>query len=305
MRSISVIIPTYQGENLLPRLFKSLRGQTLFPDFETIVIDSSSQDATPELARAFGACVISIPKQEFNHGLTRTLGAKKAKGRYVVFLTQDTYLAHPEALERLLAPLQSAQVAASYGRQIAPPELGVLAQLHRFFNYPPRSRLISYRDRKTLGLRAVFASNSFAAYKRKALAQIGWFPALPASEDMYAFARLLKQGFWVAYVADAVVFHGHRLSLKEEFRRYVKIGSFHAQQSWILQEFGYAQGEGWKYLRFMLPKLMRKAPFSLPYFFFQTLIRYAGYKWGQINAKKGKLHPKASAPERSKEPSFS
>jgi len=213
----------------------------------------------------------------------------------LVYLTQDARLAHKEALERLLAPLEDPRIAAAYGRQIAPKDKGLLSALHRAFNYPPQSRIISYADRHTLGLRAVFASNSFAAYKREALAQVGWFPALPSSEDMYVFAKILKQGFQVAYVAEARVFHAHRLRLREEFKRYAAIGAFHALHPWIIEEFGQAQGEGWKYLRFMSSQLLKRAPHYLPYFFWQTLIRYLGYHWGKHSFRlKRLLTPKGN-----------
>ena len=280
LKQISLIVPTLNASKNLPALFESLSAQTL-PPLEILVVDSSSSDGTADLARKLGARVMSIPREDFNHGLTRTLAGKAARGDILVYLTQDARPAHPEALENLVSYLGQEKVAMAYGRQIAPPNVGPLATLHRLFNYADRSYIFSYEDRHRFGLRTVFASNSFAAYHRQALEQIGWFPALPASEDVYAAARFLKMGYRVAYVAEARVFHAHALSLKEEFRRYLAIGRFYAAEPWILEEFGQVEGEGRRYLFFALRHL-RRHPHLLPAFFLRSLVRYLGYRLGLL-----------------------
>ena len=305
LKQISVIIPTLNAGKDLPGLFESLSIQTLKPR-EILVVDSSSSDGTAELARELGARVLSIPQEEFNHGLTRTLAGKAARGEVLVYLTQDARLAHPEALENLVSYLARDQVAMAYGRQIAPPGSSPLVALHRLFNYGDRSYILSYEDRYRFGLRTVFASNSFAGYRRQALERIGWFPALPASEDVHAAARFLKMGYRVAYVATACVYHAHDLSFREEFVRYLNIGRFYAAESWILEEFGHVEGEGRRYLFFALKHLCRH-PHLLPAFFLRSLVRYLGYRLGLLLGPKTPALSQSSAlppEERGKADSF-
>ena len=59
---ISVVIPAYNEENYLDRCLRSLREQR-YPtsQFEVIVVDNASTDATAEIARRFGARVVSEP----------------------------------------------------------------------------------------------------------------------------------------------------------------------------------------------------------------------------------------------------
>ncbi len=298
LRKVSVIVPTFNARQELSALWASLNEQSLAPA-EVLVVDSSSTDGTAELARKLGARVIVIPREEFNHGLTRTLAGKAASGPILVYLTQDARLAHPEALERLVSYLRRDGIAMAYGRQIAPPGFNPLAALHRLFNYTERSYVFSYEDRHRFGLRTVFASNSFAAYRREALERIGWFPALPALEDVHAAARFLKLGYRVAYVAEAQVFHAHAFSLKEEFRRYLTIGRFYANESWILEEFGRVEGEGRRYLLFALRHL-RGYPHLLPGFFLQSLARYLGYRLGLLLGAREKRPLSQLLPSRSK-----
>ncbi|RME31720.1 glycosyltransferase, partial [Candidatus Woesearchaeota archaeon] len=50
---VSVIIITYNEEHTVPRLLRALAQQT-YEDFETIVVDSNSTDATERVARKAG-----------------------------------------------------------------------------------------------------------------------------------------------------------------------------------------------------------------------------------------------------------
>ena len=275
--NFTVIIPTYRAERELPTLIKALKDQSL-PPKEILVIDSSPDENTLKEAYSLGAKGLKIPPQCFNHGLTRTLAAQKARGEILVFLTQDALPAHHKSLERLLGAFSSPEIAAAYGRQLAPTSLGLWAELHRLYNYPDRSEVFSYEDRLKWGLRTVFFSNSFGAYRRKCLAQIGWFPKVPALEDVYAVASLMKRGWKVAYVAEAVVWHGHKLSLKEEFERYSKIGAFYRQHPWILKEYGKPLGEGGSYIRFAWKELGRRSKrYLFPLFLIRQLVRLLGY----------------------------
>ena len=96
---ISVVIPTRNAGQMLEQLLLSLAGQTMKPD-EVIIIDSSSTDNTVEIADSFpGTKVITIPASSFNHGGTRDVGAKEAKGDLVLFMTQDAFPASANMIE--------------------------------------------------------------------------------------------------------------------------------------------------------------------------------------------------------------
>ncbi|HBP78237.1 MAG TPA: rhamnosyltransferase, partial [Halomonas sp.] len=68
------------------------------------------------------------------------------------------------------------------------------------------------------------------------------------SEDMMAGARLLQQGWKLAYCADACVQHSHNYSLSAEFKRYFDVGVFHHQEQWLLAWLGKAEGEGKRFV---------------------------------------------------------
>ena len=58
------------------------------------------------------------------------------------------------------------------------------------------AQIRSMDDCKTLGVRTAFVSNSFAAYRRTSLDQVGGFPAqVFVSEEVFVTSRLLLAGW--------------------------------------------------------------------------------------------------------------
>jgi len=255
---VSVLIPTRNASASLGPVLASLNRQTLKP-LEVVVWDSASNDATPEIARRYGASVIAIKADAFDHAGSRSRMARAAGGDIVVFMTHDAILADDRALEALIAALrQQDDIGCAYGRQIAAPEASASASSLRDFNYPPHSEIRSLADRDRLGFATIFCSNSFAAWRKSALAQIGYFgESAIFGEDARAAARLLQAGFRLAYAAEARVEHSHNYSLSEEFRRAFDIGVFHACEAWLLAAFGGPSGRGKRFILEQARELLR------------------------------------------------
>jgi len=89
MVELSIVIPTLNEEKYLPKLLDSLKGQT-YDDYEIIVADSASEDNTVTIAKSYGAKVLNIGRMGPGNG--RNEGAKKAHGKYLLFLDADVVL---------------------------------------------------------------------------------------------------------------------------------------------------------------------------------------------------------------------
>jgi rhamnosyltransferase len=285
--NISIIIPTRNGASTLRELLAVLTLQTVQPD-EVLVVDSSSDDDTVEIAREYGAVVSVIPQQSFDHGGTRTDIARAAKGELLVFFTQDALPATRDALEKLLEPFAgNPDLAVCYGRQLAGKEAGWAAASLRLFNYPPHSCLRGFADRGQYGLKTIFVSNSFAAYRKSILSEVGYFKnGLIFGEDTCTVGRLLERGYRIAYVSEAKVYHSHNYTLAEEFRRSFDTGVLHTTEKWLLDTYGHAEGVGLKFIQSQLSTLIRQKKYSLV---FDVLLRaaakYSGYRLGRLFRK--------------------
>jgi glycosyltransferase involved in cell wall biosynthesis len=279
---ITIIVPTYNASKYLPSLLTQLESQTV-KDYELIVIDSSSRDDTVDIAQSHRANVITIPKSEFDHGGTRTLAATKAKGDILVYLTQDVLPYNEYTIENIAAPFaDDEKIGAVFGRQLPYPRASVFAEHLRQFNYPDTSYTRILDDKKKYGIRTAFLSNSFAAYRKSALKEIGYFKSgLPFGEDACAGAKILLKKHKIAYVAEAMVLHSHNYTVWQDLKRYFDMGTFHRTENWLLREFGRAEGEGIRYAKSEVRFLLRKRkPYLLPEFVLRTLMKYLGYKVG-------------------------
>ncbi len=279
---ISILIPTLNAEESIGKLLRSLREQDL--SLEIVVIDSSSSDNTVNIARSYGVEIIEIDKDSFDHGGTRTQGAKISKGEILVFMTQDSLPVDEHSIMNLINPLYKEKtIAAVYGRQLAYPNASPFAAHLRLFNFPPVSRLITLDDKNRLGIKAAFLSNSFSAYRKSTLEEIGWFKnGLGIAEDVYAGAKMLLAGYKIAYAAEALVYHSHNYTIFQEFKRYFTIGIFHKTQDWIIKEFGRAEEEGLRYIKSELLFLLNRRKYHLlPISFLRNALKYVGYKLGQ------------------------
>ena len=106
---LSIVIPTLNEEKYLPNALQSLAKQSLV-DFEIIVADANSQDATQEIARSAGCLV--VPGGRPAEG--RNAGARHASGEFVLFLDADVTLA-PTFLEELLQKVQKKKLDVASG----------------------------------------------------------------------------------------------------------------------------------------------------------------------------------------------
>jgi len=99
MPKISVITPTYNRADVLPRALKSVQRQT-FQDYEHIVVDDGSSDDTEQIVSDHAHDRLRYHKLEQNRGPAAALnhGVTVARGKYISILdSDDRYV--PERLE--------------------------------------------------------------------------------------------------------------------------------------------------------------------------------------------------------------
>ncbi len=105
--TVSVVIPTFNRANLLPRAISSVLAQT-FSNFELIIVDDGSTDNTAEVVKEFADLRIRYIALGKNCGGShaRNQGIQSAQAEFVAFLdSDDEWL--PKKLELQLARLQS------------------------------------------------------------------------------------------------------------------------------------------------------------------------------------------------------
>lgn len=138
---ISIIIPTLNEEEFLPKLLRSIKKQK-FKDYEIIVADAGSADKTREIVQRFGAQVVEggLPAKGRNEG------AKVAKGDLFLFLDADVVLPK-KFLEKAIREFDKRNLDVA-SIQLDPQTSKKIIKFffERFYNYPVKKleRFVPY-----------------------------------------------------------------------------------------------------------------------------------------------------------------
>lgn len=278
----SLIVPTLNGGDRWRQAAAAVAAQRPQPT-RILVIDSGSVDSTIDVAQGHGFEVLRIKKADFDHGGTRQQGADRlSDAKIIVYLTQDAVLLDTDCVAELVKHFDDPLIGAAYGRQIAGSSAPTFEQHARTYNYPAESMIKSKDSIPHLGIKAAFCSNSFAAYRTSILREVGGFPDHTLfAEDMLVAAKMILAGYSIAYEAGARCEHWHHYSVMQEFKRAFDIGVFHHRQSWILDEFGSAGGEGGSLILTGLRKIAAENVRDLPIAVMKYLAKVVGYSAGR------------------------
>lgn len=108
MPRISVIVPAYNAQDCLEKCIESLLNQS-FKDFEIIVIDDGSKDATPAICDKWAARdsrVRVLHKENGGVSRARNSGLDMARGELISFVDADDHIL-PDAYETMLKAMEA------------------------------------------------------------------------------------------------------------------------------------------------------------------------------------------------------
>ena len=191
---VSCVIAAYNSGEYVEEAIRSVLAQTYRP-IEVVVADDGSQDATRELAGAFGEPVRIVTQENGGPAATRNLGLREMRGELVAFLDADD-LWHPEKLARQMA------------RFLARPELQASVTYVRNFWGTDEAELEShYRDHPRMQPMPGYATTTLLA-RRSAFDTVGeldtglWF-----GDALDWFVRARELGVEIELMPDVLTFH--------------------------------------------------------------------------------------------------
>ncbi len=220
----SIILLSYDGGPLIQETLASVLAQRTRQSFQVIVIDSGSSDGSVEYLRQQPVRLVQIPNAEFGHGATRNRGACMAESPLLVFLSQDAVPATTDWLDSLVAPLLDPQVGAVYGRQL-PRETHICERFFLEHTYPAAPLRRSPPLGKPSTLREIFLSNVHSACRRGMWRRCPFDETLVMCEDQQWAKDILSRGYDIVYEPKAAVYHSHRYTPRQVFKRYFDTGA--------------------------------------------------------------------------------
>lgn len=185
--SISVIMPVYNGidfirQSLPPLVAMKERGEVL----EVIVVDDTSSDDTPHVARSLGAQVMPSGGR-LGPGAARNVAAREAKGDILWFIDADVVV-HDDAARVMLAGFDEPGVVGVFGSyDDKPPAQNFLSQYKNLVHH--------YYHQRARKEASTFWSGCGAIRKEAFLRQGGFDVEMfkrPSIEDIELGYRLLE-----------------------------------------------------------------------------------------------------------------
>ena len=116
MEQVSIIVPAYNSEKYLHEMLDSVLAQT-FGDWELILINDGSSDATKEIALSYrekDPRIRYYEQENQGQSAARNNGMKKASGKYIAFVDADDLL-HTQYLEKLYQAAEAEQADVAVG----------------------------------------------------------------------------------------------------------------------------------------------------------------------------------------------
>jgi len=247
---VSIALLTKNGGELLKQCLHAVCSQRLAGPFEIIALDSGSSDGSREVLKGHSRVIFSsIPASEFQHGRTRNLAMRRARGELVAFLTQDAVPAGEDWLAHLVEFMDThPEVAGAFGRQIAhagadPLETFEIAQhFETFMNRPSVFRAEPTSDDPALATQKAclhYFSNVNSCIRKQSWERIP-FPEIEFGEDQAWAFEIQKAGLATGYAERAVVRHSHAYGALNQFRRRYDEARF------MRRHFGYALIPSWQ-----------------------------------------------------------
>ena len=207
---ISVVVCSYNGARTIRDTCEGLR-KLQYPNFEVIVVDDGSKDATAAIANEYGFRVISTE----NCGLSsaRNTGADAAAGEIVAYIDDDAY-PDPHWLTYLASTFMTTNYAAVGGPNIAPAGDGWIAECVAHAPGGPVHVLLNDRD-------AEHIPGCNMAFRKDRLINIGGFDPRfrSAGDDVDVCWRIQDQGWKIGFNPAAMVWHHRRNSLRAYWRQ--------------------------------------------------------------------------------------
>jgi glycosyltransferase involved in cell wall biosynthesis len=236
---LSVCIPVYNGAATIERSIESVLAQS-YRDFECVVVDNNSTDATVEKVTAFTDQRVRLVRNKTNIGLVGNHNkcVQVARGQLIGFVHSDDWLL-PRCLEKLVPAFDAPNVGIAFARRrVETTDASWKARYGRLDG--PLQPLSPVNDGREL-VRKYLAAGGYGnpigeptsvMVRRETLIAAGGFrPEVPGLQDIDAWMRVLSRCDAAFFEEELAVRWHHSGSATDDFA-----GSATLDKLWVLSD---------------------------------------------------------------------
>ncbi len=204
---LSIVVRTLNSAATLGQVLGALQ---LLPGDQLVLVDSGSTDGTLELARAYGAEIVSMRKEDFTYGRALNLGFAAARHEWILSLSSHTVPVAADFLERYRRAILRfpAVVTAAVGPLVTNVHEVTLAGGITYFEGDDLRHGFGFG-----------AGNPNSLYRRQAWLGRPFDEALGGGEDLHWYCAGLRAGESVAAIHAARVKYISRAGVKDFYRK--------------------------------------------------------------------------------------
>ncbi len=201
MAKISIIVRTKNEERWISHCLKMIYLQD-FSDFEVILVDNASTDATVDEAKKFKlAKIINITN--FIPGQALNMGIKASKGEFIVCISAHCIPKNKNWLTNLLSNFKDNKVAGVYGRQLP---------VSFTDDIDKRDLLTVFGEDKRVQIKDYFFHNANSMLRRDLWHKFPFDENVSNIEDRVWGKKIISAGYKLIYEPEAAVYHYHGLN---------------------------------------------------------------------------------------------
>lgn len=220
---VSIVIPVMNRADELRRCLTSLT-QLSYPHdkLQIIVVDDGSSDASPDVAREFGALLVASGGVGRGPAAARNVGASVADGEILAFIDSDC-TASPDWLCQLIPAFSDAAMAAVGGQVDGMCSESAVDRYEAVMS----SLSISSRERVgNSGTDTFYLPSCNLLVRRSAFRSVGGFDdSMHVGEDVDLTWRLRDRRWSICYLPLGNILHEHRSSIRSFMSRRFDYGT--------------------------------------------------------------------------------
>lgn len=218
---VSVVVASYNGATTLRACLLSLE-RLNYPDYEVLLVDDGSTDATPEIALLFPRVRMIRHPSNLGLGVARNTGIYAATGDIVAFTDSDCR-ADEDWLHHLVGDLLRSGYAGMGGHNLLPPDDSAVAAAVMVSPGGPAHVMLTDRL-------AEHVPGCNMAFHRWALLELGGFDPVyrRAGDDVDICWRLQQRGYRIGFSPGGFVWHYRRNTIGAYLRQQAGYGDAEA-----------------------------------------------------------------------------
>jgi glycosyltransferase involved in cell wall biosynthesis len=209
---VSIVLRVKNEGKTLDKVLTSVKEQEFKGELEIVIVDSGSTDNSLNIARSHGCRIVKIAPEDFSWGYALNLGAQKAEGDFIIYLSGHCVPVNNKWLEELLRPFDDPLVGGVYSRNVPIPGVDPFEAVELVYFW--------FSPGELTPVEADSFSNAACALRKKCWDKVKFDEILLFCEDGEWAMRAKNAGWQIIYNPASCVYHSHPVKVETIYKRW-------------------------------------------------------------------------------------